>query len=144
MSHLKILWILEIELFCSTEMFLSIFEMLLRVLFLATIHRDLRAIIGLFLDIIGLEKITECVWNQRAGMCGTFNSHLHRLMSLTCSRASCTHRNSMQCVLTCLLNRQCMKVAKLTTHLLGIWPKIKLILLLGGDVARQLLSTGKY
>lgn len=50
----------------------------------------------------------------------------------------------MQCVLTCLLNRQCMKVAKLTTHLLGIWPKIKLILLLGGDVARQLLSTGKY
>lgn len=61
MSHLKILWILEIELFCSTEMFLSILEMLLRVLFLATVHRDLRAIIGLFLDIIGLEKITECV-----------------------------------------------------------------------------------
>lgn len=61
MSHLKILLKLEIELFCRTEMFLSILEMLLRDLFLATVHRDLRAIIGLFLDIIGLEEITECV-----------------------------------------------------------------------------------
>lgn len=140
MSHLKILLKLEIELFCRTEMFLSILEMLLRDLFLATVHRDLRAIIGLFLDIIGLEEITECVWNRRAGMCGMFNSHLYRLMSSTCSRASCTRRNSMQCVLTCLLNSQCMKVPKLTTHLLGVWPKIELILLLGGDVARQLFK----
>lgn len=57
MSHLKIL----LKCFYSTELFLSILEMLLRDLFLATVHRDLRAIIGLFLDIIGLEKITECV-----------------------------------------------------------------------------------
>lgn len=59
MSHLKILWKSEIELFYSTEMYLSVLEMLLRNLFLATVHRDLRAIIGLFFDRIGLEKIIE-------------------------------------------------------------------------------------
>lgn len=58
-------------------------------------------------------------------------------MSLTCSGAYSTHLNSIQDVLTCLLNSQCIKVQKLTTHLLGIQPKFKLILLLGGAVARQ-------
>lgn len=58
-SHLKILWRSETEIFCSAETFLTILEVLRRKLFLAMVHRDLSTIIGLFFDIIGLEKIIE-------------------------------------------------------------------------------------
>lgn len=58
-SHLEILWKSESEIFCSAETFLTLLEVLLRNLFLATVHRDLSTIIGLFFDIIGLEKIIE-------------------------------------------------------------------------------------
>lgn len=58
-SHLKILWKSETEIFCSTETFLSILKVLLRNLFLATVHGDLSTVIGLFFDIIELEKIIE-------------------------------------------------------------------------------------
>lgn len=59
MLNLKILWKSGTEIFCSTEIFLNILKVLLRNLFLATVHRDLRTIIGLFFDIRGPEKMIE-------------------------------------------------------------------------------------
>lgn len=51
------LWKSETGIFCSAGTFLGVFQVLLRNLFLATVHRDLSTIMGLFFDIIDWKRL---------------------------------------------------------------------------------------